>query len=154
MMVTWIFKFQTANGDELSTTCIGNIRHSLPLNHVFYSPHLANDLHSIEQHVEDKCTILFSSFGCLVQDQESGKVIGKGPKCGTMFPLHITASSKDRTLFSLFSSSLNNDHHLCHKHLGHPNTVENFVSELISVWPQNRNISADLKFWQKKKIPT
>lgn len=92
MMVTWIFKFQTANSDKLSTTGIGHIRHSLPLNIVFYSPHLANDLHSVGQHVEDKCTILFSSFGRLVQDQKLGKVIGRAlnaEECFLFISLHL-----------------------------------------------------------------
>ena len=88
----------------------------------FYSPHLVTNLPSVCRLVENNCTIPISSFGCHVQDQELGKVIGKEAKCGRLFPLYISTPSKGRPLFSWFRSSLNNDFRLWHKSLGHPNT--------------------------------
>lgn len=74
------------------------------------------------QLVENNCKISFSSSSCLVQDQKWGTVIGKGPKCGRLFPPYIQPSPKNKTLFSfLCTSSLNKDYLLWHRRLGHPN---------------------------------
>ena len=59
-------EIQTANGDRLPIAAVGNVPNSLPLSEVYFSPKLATNLLSIGQLVENKCTILFSSSGCLV----------------------------------------------------------------------------------------
>lgn len=119
-MVTWTLKQLLVKIFLLLLLVISIILcHSIMF---FYSPHLVTNLPSVRQLVENICTIPISSFGCHVQDQELGKVIGKEAKCGWLFPLYISTPSKGWPLFSWFSSSLNNDFRLSHKSLGHPNT--------------------------------
>ncbi|KAF7127518.1 hypothetical protein RHSIM_Rhsim11G0061100 [Rhododendron simsii] len=54
-------------------------------------------------------------------DQASGKVIGKGPKCGRMFPIGLSIYPKNKFLFSLLCSTSTPSYQMWHKRLGHPN---------------------------------
>ncbi|KAF7143753.1 hypothetical protein RHSIM_Rhsim05G0128700 [Rhododendron simsii] len=75
-------QIQTANGEVVPIKAMGDIPHTLPLHNVFHTPRLASNLISVGQLVDDNCNVSFSKSGCIMQDQASGKVIGKGPKCG------------------------------------------------------------------------
>lgn len=74
-----------ANGESLSIDAIGYNSHPLQSHNVFFflfsPPLLATNLLSVDQLLENNCTISFSSFGSLLQDQTTGKTIRKGPKC-------------------------------------------------------------------------
>ena len=60
---------QTANGDHLPITSIGDTSGPLPLlANVLVSPHLATNLISVGQLVKNNYNVSFSSFGCVVQD--------------------------------------------------------------------------------------
>ncbi|KAH7545439.1 hypothetical protein FEM48_Zijuj01G0094100 [Ziziphus jujuba var. spinosa] len=96
-------EIQTANGDKLPVKAIGDIPHSLPLNNVFLVPHLTSNLLSVGQLVDENCKVSFSPYGCIVQYQITGKVIGMGPKCGRLFPLRLSVYPNNKSLFSLFS---------------------------------------------------
>ena len=84
-----------ANGTTIPITSVGDISHSLPLNDVFCSPSLSTNLISVGQLVDGNCNVSFSSSGCVVQDQETRRVIAKGPKCGRLFPLHMPTPNPD-----------------------------------------------------------
>uniref|UniRef100_A0A5B7C134 CCHC-type domain-containing protein n=1 Tax=Davidia involucrata TaxID=16924 RepID=A0A5B7C134_DAVIN len=68
-------QIQTANGECLGITSVGDIPHTLPLNNVFHTPLLTSNLISVGQLVDNNCKVSFSKSGCIVQDQDSGKVI-------------------------------------------------------------------------------
>lgn len=61
----------TTFGEKIHLTSIGDVHHSLPLQHVFLSPCLSTNLVSVGQAVDNHCNVSFSSFGCVVQHQES-----------------------------------------------------------------------------------
>lgn len=63
----------------------------------------------------------FSHSDSIVQERETGKVIGKGTRRNQLFPLQITAPPRDKYLFAVFCGGSNNECQLWHKHLGHPN---------------------------------
>ena len=95
-------EIQTVNGERLHVTFIGDIQHTLPLNNVFCVPRLTCSLTFVGQLVDENCKVLFSKSGCIVQDQDTGKVIEKGPKCGRLFTLSLPTYPKNKSLFSLF----------------------------------------------------
>ena len=72
-------QIQTANGGHIPITDVGDISGPIPLKNVYLYPTLTSNLLSVEQLVENKCNISFSSYGCVVQDQMSGKEIARGP---------------------------------------------------------------------------
>ncbi|KAL3523634.1 hypothetical protein ACH5RR_016468 [Cinchona calisaya] len=112
-------KIYTADGNPLPITATGDISPSL--TNAFVSPSLTNNLISIGQLVDDNYKVEFSKSGCIVQDQQSGKMIARGPKVGRLFPLPFPMSP----CFSLPSITCNSarvDYRAWHKRLGHPNS--------------------------------
>ena len=75
----------TADGNQLPITETGDISSSL--TDVFVSPALTTNLISVGQLVENNCKVTFSKPGCVVQDQQSGRVITRGPKVERLFPI-------------------------------------------------------------------
>ena len=60
------FTVQAANGDHLPITSVGDTTGPLPLTNVLVSSHLATNLVSLGQLVENNYNVSFSSFGCIV----------------------------------------------------------------------------------------
>ncbi|KAF8369556.1 hypothetical protein HHK36_032419 [Tetracentron sinense] len=113
---------QTANGESLPITAVGDISPSPPLQNVFYSPSLSANLISVGQLVDNDCDVSFSRSGCIVKDQVSGKIIVTGPKCGRLFPLRLPTSPRCSSIFSLFCPLAKNNCQMWHNRLGHPNS--------------------------------
>ena len=92
-------KIQTANGSNITISAIGDIPSPLPMNHVYLSPVKLPICYqlalSIGQLVETKYNIAFSS-GYVVQDQMTRKEIARGPKWGRLFPLDLSAISRNK----------------------------------------------------------
>lgn len=109
----------TADGNQLPITAIGDISSSL--TDVFVSPALTTNLLSVGQLVENNCKVTFSKSGCLVQDQQSGRVITRGPKVERLFPIQFS-SSPCRSSPTVSCNSARIDNHAWHKRLGHPNS--------------------------------
>ena len=93
--------------------------HSLWKN-VFLSPSLSANLDSVGKLVDDDCHVSFSKSGCVVQDRVSGKMIAKGPKCGRLFPLHLS-NLRNKPGFAFLCVHSQNNWKLWHNRLGHPN---------------------------------
>ena len=70
-----------------------------PLQNVYFVPKLAANLIFVGQLAENNCAVHFLSSGCVLQDQNTGMVIGKGRKQGRLFildtswPISFIASS-------------------------------------------------------------
>jgi GAG-pre-integrase domain/Integrase core domain len=106
----------TADGTNLPISGTGTVLvNNTKLEDVLLVPKLSTNLISIGQIVENNCNVLFTPFGCVIQDQKTGKIIGKGHKSDTQDP-----SSFSRVVFS---ASQNSDHWtLWHRRLGHLNS--------------------------------
>ena len=100
---------QAANGDHLPITSVGDTPSPLPLTNVLVSPHLATNLVSVGQLVENNCNVSFSPSGCVVQDRASGEVIARGPKHGRLFSLPVSPVIHDNTLHQLFCFFIQNN---------------------------------------------
>jgi hypothetical protein len=87
---------------------------------VFVSPDLSANLIFVGQLVENDYSLYFDHHGCRVQDQVLGKVVATGPKVERLFPLQ--SFSIPRSVY-LGCSSITSTSHLCHKKLGHPNSI-------------------------------
>ena len=59
---------QTANGAHLPLTSVGDTSGPLRLTNVLVSPHLATNLVSVGQLVENNYNVSFSSSSCIVQE--------------------------------------------------------------------------------------
>jgi len=77
-------KIHIADGSHLPITTTGDVSPSL--TDVFVSPGLTTNLVSVSQLVENDCKLEFSKSGCVVQDQQSRRMIARGPKVGRLFP--------------------------------------------------------------------
>ena len=72
---------QTANGECVSIDQAGlvTISPSLKINNCLLIPSLSHKLLSISQLTRElNCTVLMSSSGCVVQDAQTGSIIGHG----------------------------------------------------------------------------
>ncbi|CAL1358011.1 unnamed protein product [Linum trigynum] len=79
---------QVADGTCLPAKGIGDIDHSrLSLKDTLYVPHLVPSLVSVGQLAEQGCKVVFDSRGCVVQDKNTGREIGRGTKVGRVFTL-------------------------------------------------------------------
>ncbi|CAL2255891.1 unnamed protein product [Prunus armeniaca] len=79
-------KIHIADGNHLPITTTGDVSPSL--TDVFVSPSLTTNLVSIGQLVDNDCKVAFSKSGCVVQDQQSGRMIARGPKVGHLAKTH------------------------------------------------------------------
>ena len=91
--------------------------HSLTLSNAFFVPKLSANLLSVGQLVDQGCFITFSSSGCTIQDQQTGKVIGTRHKQGRLFLL----DNRPRSLLASSFPKTNNAWALWHQRLGHLN---------------------------------
>ena len=89
-------RIQTTNGENLHITAIGDVISPLPIKDVFVSQKLTTNLVSVGQLFDNKCKDSFSSSSCVVQDQESGKVIARRPREGRLFSLYMPSSMEDK----------------------------------------------------------
>ncbi|KAK3022871.1 hypothetical protein RJ639_045961 [Escallonia herrerae] len=106
-----------AHGTALHTTHIGDISTpSLSLSHTFLIPSLAHNLISLGQLIDHGCTIQLNSSGCIVQDAQTGKVVGIRCKVDRLFvPDHLHLPSTSVAAASTSSKALQ----LWHSRLGH-----------------------------------
>ena len=119
-------KIHTADGNNLRITTFGDISSSFI--DAYVSPGLTSNLIPVGQLVDNGCKVEISNFGCYVQDQQSGKMIVKGPKVGRLFPLNSLLSSCSLLPF-ISCNSATVSFQSWHKCLGHPNS--NVLHDLI-----------------------
>ena len=78
----------------------------LSLPYVFYVRHLSLSLISLRQLFDSDFDVIFSLYGCVMQDQESTKQIGIGRRVGDLSVLerlHIPQSSQSNYIVVIFS---------------------------------------------------
>ncbi|KAG8380293.1 hypothetical protein BUALT_Bualt06G0000600 [Buddleja alternifolia] len=119
-------KIHTADGSHLPIIATGDISSSL--TDIFVSPGLTTNLVSVGQLVDNNCKVEFSKSDCVVQDQQSGKMIARGPKVGRLFSLQFPFSLCSQLPYVICNST-HVDCQAWHKRLGHPNN--NVLQDLL-----------------------
>ena len=79
---------QTANGACVPVANAGavNISPSLHLKNCLLIPNLSHKLLSVSQLTKDlNCTVLLTSTNCIVQDAQTGTIIGRGTERGGLY---------------------------------------------------------------------
>ena len=92
---------------------------TLTLSDVYFVPNLATNLISIGQLVDCGYLAHFSPSGCVIQERQTRRMIGKGSKHGKLFLLDIGQPS----LFASSMRVLNNIWTIWHKRLSHLNNA-------------------------------
>ncbi|CAL1409432.1 unnamed protein product [Linum trigynum] len=88
-------QLQVANGARLSVAgCGTSSSGSVTLPDTFFVPSLQPSLASVGQLAEAGCEVIFNKQGCVVQDPQTGEVLGKGSKRGRVFILDELQASR------------------------------------------------------------
>ena len=106
----------TADNSKLSVSHIGDVSTaSLSLSDTFLVPKLTLNMISIGQLCELGYRVNFSKHGCIVQEPQTGHIIGTGCRVGRLFELvSLTTRSKGIGRCGAVVSP-----QLWHSHLGH-----------------------------------
>jgi hypothetical protein len=108
----------TANGSAMTVNHVSSISTlNLSIFDVFCVPKLHLNLLSVRQLTELGLNLLFSSRGCLVQDSQTGQIVGTARKVGRLFELtslHFPSSSVSAPVIAASASI-----ELWHFRLGH-----------------------------------
>ncbi|CAL1399700.1 unnamed protein product [Linum trigynum] len=84
---------QVANGDKLHATGLGSIHSSdIVLPSTYHVPSLVPSLVSVGQLTDQGYRVMFAPSGCVIQDQKTGREIGRGSKRGRIFLSRAAAS--------------------------------------------------------------
>ncbi|GAV64428.1 hypothetical protein CFOL_v3_07946 [Cephalotus follicularis] len=89
-----VHSVSTTNGQNIPVHAMGSLpcftsQPSLRLSNVLYILQLSTNLLSLGKLVDNNCAVILSSHGCVIQDQETGQVIGKGNKEGSLFSVDL-----------------------------------------------------------------
>jgi hypothetical protein len=98
----------TADGSAMTVSHVGSISTpNLSVSDVFCVPELHLNLLSVGQLTELGLNLFFSSRGCLVQDSQTGQIVGTARKVGQLFELtslHFPSSSVSAPVVIAFAS--------------------------------------------------
>uniref|UniRef100_A0A2N9HBC0 Integrase catalytic domain-containing protein n=1 Tax=Fagus sylvatica TaxID=28930 RepID=A0A2N9HBC0_FAGSY len=108
----------TVDGSAMTVSHVGSISTpNLSISDVFCVPKLHLNLLSVGQLTELGLNLFFSSRGCLVQDSQTGQIVGSARKVGRLFELtslHFPSSSVSAPVIAASASI-----ELWHSRLGH-----------------------------------
>ncbi|KAG8488956.1 hypothetical protein CXB51_016958 [Gossypium anomalum] len=118
---------------------MGTVRltENFSLDKVLYVPNLSCNLLSISKLTKDEKVLAeFSAFGCVVQEQESGKMIGTAKVDDGLYVWNKKSSQEGMAL----STSKEDSIMLWHRRLGHPNFM--YLKKLFPLLFLNKKISS------------
>ncbi|KAG9454283.1 hypothetical protein H6P81_007187 [Aristolochia fimbriata] len=135
----------TADGSQLFVSSVGSIctPSGIRLSDVLYVPKLSLNLISGGQLCDLGFHVLFTSFGCQVQDPTSVKVLGTGRKVGKLFEIEALDTLPNPHLRYSFVASSDSEFALWHSRLGHVSSytllklVSNGILGSVSSAPLN-----------------
>jgi hypothetical protein len=108
----------TADSSAMTVSYVGSISTpNLSVSDVFCVPKLHLNILSVGQLTELGLNMFFSSRGCLVQDSQTGQIVGTARKVRRLFELtslHLPSSSVSAPVIAAFASIK-----LSYSHLGH-----------------------------------
>ncbi|KAG8502943.1 hypothetical protein CXB51_000740 [Gossypium anomalum] len=116
------FRIRIADGSYSPVAGMGTVRvtENFSLDKVLYVPNLSYNLLSISKLTKDEKVLdEFSAFGCVVQEQESGKMIDTAKVDDGLYVWNKNNSQEGMAL----STSKEDSIMLWHRRLGHPNFI-------------------------------
>ena len=121
----------TANGSPMHVSHLGNVfTPALFVSNVYQILKLTNNLLSIRQLTELGFSLTFSSIGVVVQDSQTGQIVGIARKVGRLFELVFLHLPSSRLSASAVSEQSTYSLALWHSHLGHASISR--VKQLVS----------------------
>ena len=110
----------TANGSPMHVSHLGNVSTpTLYVSNVYQIPQLTHNLLSVRQLTELGFSLTFSSTGVVVQDFQTGQIVGTARKVGRLFELIFLHLPFSRLSGSVISGQSTSSLALWHSHLSH-----------------------------------
>ncbi|KAG8479954.1 hypothetical protein CXB51_025047 [Gossypium anomalum] len=132
-------RIRIADGSYSLVARMGTVRltENFSLDKVLHVPNLSYNLLSISKLTKDeKVLVEFSALGCVVQEQESGKMIGTAKVDDGLYVWNKNSSQEGMAL----STSKEDSIMLWHRRLGHPNFM--YLKKLFPLLFLNKKISS------------
>ena len=121
----------TANGSPMHVSHLSNVSTpTLSVSNVYQIPQLTHNLLSVGQLTELGFVLTFSSTGVVVQDSQTGQIVGTARKVGRLFELIFFHLSFSRISASAVSRQSTFSLALWHSRLGHASISR--VKQLVS----------------------
>ena len=121
----------TANGSPMHVSHLGNVSTlALSVSNVYQIPKLTRNLLSVGQLTKLGFSLTFSSTSVVVQDSQTGQIIGTARKVGRLFELIFLHLSSSRLSASTVSEQSTYSLALWHSRLGHASISG--VKQLVS----------------------
>ena len=121
----------TANGSPMHVSHLGNVSTpALSVSNVYQIPKLTHNLLSVGQLTELGFSLTFSSTGVVVQDSQTGQIVGTACKVGRLFELIFLHLPSSRLFASAVSRQSASSLVLWHSRLGHASISR--VKQLVS----------------------
>ena len=117
---TSLLTIYTANGSPMHVSHLGNVSTpALFVSNVYQIPQLTHNLLSVGQLTELGFSITFSFTGVVVQDSQTGQIVGTACKVGRLFELIFLHLPSSRLFGSALSGQSTSSLALWHSCLGH-----------------------------------
>ena len=147
----------TTNGSPMHASHLGNVSTPpLSVSNVYQIPQLTHNILSVGQLTELGFSLTFSSTGVVVQDSQTGQIVGTARKVGRLFELiylHLLSSRLSAYAVSRQSTSSLALWHSC---LGHASIsrVKQLVSRGLLVSVSNKSIDCmPCQFGKQTALP-
>ena len=109
----------TANGSPMHVSHLGNVSPALSVSNIYQIPKLTHNLLSVGQLTELGFSLTFSSTGVVVQDSQTGQIVGTARKVRRLFELIFLHLPSSRLSASAVSGQSTYSLALWHFRLGH-----------------------------------
>ena len=121
----------TANGSPMHVSHLGNVSTpALFVSNVYQIPQLTHNLLSVGQLTQLGFSLTFYSTGVVVQDSQTGQIVGTARKVGRLFELVFLHLLSSRLFVSAVSGQSTSSLALWHSRLGHASISR--VKQLVS----------------------
>ena len=121
----------TANGSPMHVSHLSNVSTlALSISNVYQIPKLTHNLLSVGKLIELGFSLIFSSTGVVVQDSQTGQIVGTARKVGRLFELIFLYLPSSRLFTSAVLEHSTSSLALWHSRLGHASISR--VKQLVS----------------------